>query len=399
MKPEVEQYTDALDRKTRSLEMLYSIAASLNLIHDSEQLYGRVTNILKKWFQAEAVNIHRRENETGMRVVANLGFVEDLDETHGVGRNPSCPCKNALEKGYVQANLAMRTCCGNKTARLHGGGDSLRLVSVPLQSQNRVLGVVVLLVSDENLEQIEEWGVVLTSIGQNLGLAIERSELEAKSKRLLRMEERAYLAHELHDCLAQTLASIRYQVRILDHALHNREDSEVWSKLEVVEEGVEEANREIRALIDRFRAPFDEGAVVPSMEEAVQRFEKETGIRTVFQNNVRNVELPLDINSQVVRIVQEALANIREHAEAKTVRVMFHCGDGRGLVLVEDDGVGFVATSKGERMSEHIGLSVMRERAARINGELTVESDPLEGTRVRMVFPIVEQRLASSGAG
>ena len=188
-------------------------------------------------------------------------------------------------------------------------------------------------------------------------------------------------------------------MRILDNALHNREESEVWEKLEVVEETVEEANQEIRKLIDRFQAPIDEGAVVPSIEDVVQRFEKETGIRTVFQSSARKVDLPLDIDSQIVRIVQEALANIREHAKAKAVRVMFQCDADRGQVLIEDDGVGFDATPREIGVGEHIGLSVMRERAARIHGKLTVESDPSEGTRVRVVFPIGERRLASqSGA-
>jgi len=395
MNRDAQQYADALEQKTRSLEMLYSIASSLNLVHDSEQLYPRILDILKEWIGAEAVSMHAREDEDAMRVVADLGFEAGFNETHPVGEKPVCPCKNAIDKRYVQHDLASQTCCGYRTARSYEHGDRLRLVSVPLQSKDRVLGVIVLLVSDEHLEQIEEWVVVLTSIGQNLGLAMARSELEKKSQRLLRLEERAYLAHELHDCLAQTLAGLRYQVRILDDALHNREETEVWEKLEVVEETVEEANQEIRRLIDRFRAPIDEGAVVPSIEEVVQRFENETGIRTVFQNNAKKVDLPLDIDSQIVRIVQEALANIREHAKAKAVRVMFQCDADRGQVLIEDDGVGFDATPREIGMGEHVGLSVMRERAARIKGELTVESDPSEGTRVRVVFPMGERRVAS----
>lgn len=395
MSREAQLYADALEQKTRSLEMLYSIASSLNLIHDPERLYPRILSILKEWIGAEAVGMYTREEENAMRMVSNLGFKEEFNGIHPVGDKPSCPCKKAIAKGYVQHNLATETCCGYKTALSRELGERLRLVSVPLQSQHRVLGVIVLLVSDEHLEQIEEWVVVLTSIGQNLGLAMERSELEKKSQRLLRMEERAYLAHELHDCLAQTLASMRYQVRILDDALRSSQESEAWDELKIMENTVEEANQEIRRLIDRFRAPIDEGTVIPSIEDAVQHFEQETGIRTVFQSSAKKVDLPLDIDSQVVRIVQEALANIREHAKAKAVRVMFQCDADRGQVLIEDDGVGFDATPREIGMGEHIGLSVMRERAARIHGKLTVESDPSEGTRVRVVFPIGERRLAS----
>ena len=155
---------------------------------------------------------------------------------------------------------------------------------------------------------------------------------------------------------------------------------------------MEEANREIRRLIDRFRAPIDEGAVVPSIEDAVRPFEKETGIRTVFQKSAQKVDLPLEVESQIVRIVQKALANIREHAKAEAVRVMLQSDANGGQVLIEDDGIGFEGAPKEVGTGEHIGLSVMRERAARINGKLTVESDPSEGTRVRVVFPIGDAR-------
>ena len=89
----------------------------------------------------------------------------------------------------------------------------------------------------------------------------------------------------------------------------------------------------------------------------------------------------------MLRIAQEALANIRKHAAAHTVRILLHCrAPDRYLLLVEDDGVGFERPPTGGRPGEHIGLSIMEERARRVGAELRIESGPGEGTRVELLF-------------
>jgi two-component system nitrate/nitrite sensor histidine kinase NarX len=90
---------------------------------------------------------------------------------------------------------------------------------------------------------------------------------------------------------------------------------------------------------------------------------------------------------QTLRIIQEALANIRKHAQAHTVRILLRCqGQGDYLLLVEDDGVGFEGPAPQGKPGEHIGLSIMEERARRVGGSLSIESEPGEGTRVELVL-------------
>ena len=89
----------------------------------------------------------------------------------------------------------------------------------------------------------------------------------------------------------------------------------------------------------------------------------------------------------MLRIVQESLANIRKHAHAKNVRILLTCDlEGEYLLLVEDDGVGFVETKPVGSPGEHIGLSIMGERAKRLGGSLRIESEPGEGTRVELTY-------------
>jgi len=89
----------------------------------------------------------------------------------------------------------------------------------------------------------------------------------------------------------------------------------------------------------------------------------------------------------MLRIVQESLANIRKHAHAQTVRILLTCNlDGEYLLLVEDDGVGFLDTKPVGSPGEHIGLSIMAERAKRLGGTFRIESEPGEGTRVELTY-------------
>lgn len=211
--------------------------------------------------------------------------------------------------------------------------------------------------------------------------------LKENTDQLSRIQERTYLAHELHDSLAQTLASVRYYIRNLDHAIQGGDECEIFELLEIVENNVEIANQELRELIRKFRAPIENLTLAPALESAVKKFESETAINAVLQNRLGDIDLSVMVRSQVVRIVQEALANIRKHAGANIVRILMYRQTDHIHVLIEDNGVGFTELKEGPDNGPHFGLSVMSERAARIGGQLSVESVPAEGTRVHLRFP------------
>ena len=130
-----------------------------------------------------------------------------------------------------------------------------------------------------------------------------------------------------------------------------------------------------------------------SLDKMVRRFEQESGVHAFFQNNCREPELSPAEEMQIQRIAQESLANIRKHAQAHTVRILLTCSPADGIVmLVEDDGVGFDSVAKRGRPGEHIGLSIMEERARRLGGTLRIESEPGEGTRLELSYKPVGNR-------
>lgn len=228
---------------------------------------------------------------------------------------------------------------------------------------------------------------VLAEMIQTLSRRTEE-QLEAFGAHTTR-KERARLSGELHDSLAQTLASVRMQVRLLDATLQRGDEERAWQELEKIQDGLEEADRELRELIEHFRAPVDEGGLAPALERAVERFRRACpDVRALLQTRWEGLELRDEEEFQLARVAQEALANVRKHARARTVRVLL-AGDaasGRCRLLVEDDGVGFEAPAADAAGGGHIGLGLLRDRAARLGGRLQIESEPGEGTRVVLEF-------------
>ena len=139
-----------------------------------------------------------------------------------------------------------------------------------------------------------------------------------------------------------------------------------------IRSGLDQAHTEVRELLNNFRAPLERRGLIPALDRLQERFRKETGIATFFQRDCRQLDLSASEEMQMLRIVQEALANIRKHADAHTVRILLRCRvPGQYILLVEDDGQGFGEPPAGgapggaHRPVDHAGAGpAPRRRAA-----------------------------------
>lgn len=199
------------------------------------------------------------------------------------------------------------------------------------------------------------------------------------------------LAHELHDSLAQTLASLRFRVSTLQKTLSpedahsDTQNTDAQKEAAQIKVGLDEANFELRELLAHFRIRMDERGLIPATEGLVERFKNESHCQIFFQNECPELKLPPVLEVHILHIIQEALANIRKHSHANYVRILMSGDELLGFhLLIEDDGMGIGSDVNNAMPGEHVGLTIMRERAQRIGAELSIESDPGEGTRIEL---------------
>jgi two-component system nitrate/nitrite sensor histidine kinase NarX len=394
MEVEIRKQTRRIEQKNRSLRILYEVAANINEARDVDDLLSRFLEILMEALDAQAGTIRLLTEDNQMRLVASAGLDENIVKEELLVPVDRCFCGTALTEKTAVCQQDV-TGCERFVGQPLLSDSNVELVSVPVDYQGRHLGVFNLFVNSEGSLVREDMQEILTSIGRHLGMAIEKVRLDDEAQRLSIVEERNLLAHELHDSLAQTLASIRFQVSTLEDSLST------WSTVSSSEvrqlrNVVEEANQELRELLAHFRTPMDERGLIPALKDVINAFRTRSQILVFLQDEWQHATLPASMELQVLRIVQEALSNIRKHSDARAVRILLrHRPGNEYLVMVEDDGIGLPdnISAKHTHPGEHIGMSIMRERAQKLHGELIIESEPAEGTRLTLSFkyPLQEE--------
>jgi len=386
LETEVGVKTENLARKTLALQLLYEVVTSTNEDYEVNDLLLHFMRRLGHVYAADAAVV-RILDDSNLNLIGSYGLKSDSNFLAS-----SVPIRFVVKNslfGKGQIDVRSETINESLQARKPGQGfdNGVRqIISIPLQYRDSIMGCYQLFVSSDT-ELDRDARELLVSVGQHLGVAVEQSRLDQDAGKLMMVEERARLANELHDSLAQTLASLRFQVRVLDETLHQDEEQVTWEELEKLESKVEEANHELRSLIAQFRAPLQSQEVVFSVEKLIRKFRQDTGVAVFLQNEWQDDKLSSDMRTDVIRIIQEALANIKKHADANTVRVLIRHHNSRYRIVVEDDGVGFDESEVvvGEP-GEHIGREIMMERARRLGSELKLESEPGEGSVVSLEF-------------
>jgi two-component system nitrate/nitrite sensor histidine kinase NarX len=344
---------------------------------------------------ARAATVRVLTDDGQTRLVASRGLAADVVEKDRMMDTGLCQCGWAATEGGIRIQHGTQSC-----AKLLGlpmlKRDCQEFVVVPVIYQERILGVYNLFLDRPISAMGEDIHDLLSSVGKHLGLALEKARLDSQARQIAIMEERNIIGNELHDSLAQALVGMRLQVKMLGESMHKKDLRTSQHEVQNLKTSIEEAHASLRELLANYRLKIDERGLAPAVAGMVERFSEETGINVFFHNECRDFSLTPLQESQIFHIVKEALSNIGKHSNARNARILLN-GEGKGVysLLIEDDGEGMAPVSAA-RPGEHIGLSVMRERAERLPGELTIESEPGEGTRIVLTFPIFPAKEADT---
>ena len=262
----------------------------------------------------------------------------------------------------------------------------LTLIAVPLLLPERgSLGVI--LIGNRKSRRLNQRQLsLLQTIAGQVALVVQNARLMAELEYKTLMEERTRLAREIHDGIAQTLGFLKLQVAQMRNQLSRGEIDRVLQSTELCYTTLNEAYQEARQAIDGLRISPVESGIRGWLEQILQDFQEVTDIAIDIQDHELQTEIPAEIHVQLIRIVQEALSNVRKHAQASHVWVEYKETDDEFVLEVRDDGMGF-SPEDISQPSRH-GLRGMQERANLIGAEIKVISRPQEGTIVRLGMPL-----------
>lgn len=391
------------------LELVRGIANSVALAVDNARLYEQtrrrlaesegLARIAKGFLQKvglpEILDIVCAEakNLTGARGSAVLLLDEDgwLRVTHHIGKPQLAFDRVPVEYGFagrtintdepVLINLDETSRAGQD----HGWiPDLTSLLNVPLKTDTKVIGALDVMNKPGGFNQDDVR--IINLFAYQAAINIEQARLHQQAEQLAVLEERQRLARELHDSVTQTLYSINLYADAARMALSNGQPQVATENLKDLRKLTREAMFDMRLLIYELHPPaLEKEGLVAALRARLSAVEERAGLPTRISVEGER-RLPLAIEEELYRVAQEGLNNVVKHARSQNVFIHLQYDDHAVCLTLKDDGIGFDADMASR--DGGIGLRGMQERVHRMGGELSIESAPGRGTRLRAMIPI-----------
>jgi len=374
---------EAPSAQHRELAILNAIAQALNATLALDQALGTVLAQATARFGLETGWVWLLNAETGAPYLAaalNLPpALADVPERMEGG----CYCLDSYREGDLDgaANVNVIRC--SRLRWLEDGTQGLRYhASVPINAHGRPLGLLNLAGRDWRELSIEELRLLYT-VGDLLGIAVERARLFDQSAELGALRERNRLAREIHDTLTQSLAAVALQLESAESLLDQGADpprirKAVHTALRLTRASLEDARRSVR---DLRAAPLQGRTLAEALEALASAGDPAIDVDVVGGGR----PLPARIEVGLYRIAQEALGNSLRHASARRIGIRLTTTPDRVMLVVDDDGQGLELA---EIAPDRYGLVGLGERARLLGGTLAIESRPGVGTRIEVAVPL-----------
>jgi two-component system nitrate/nitrite sensor histidine kinase NarX len=361
----VEEKTAELTIANRSLDLLYHSIARLYSGPEAPETYAVLLKDLENVLGVgPGLACLVESGESGVQVIASTLRPD-------TGDADLCGLMNCDE------------CMAHPKLTVHPLHDGRRVLSLPLQDTAQHYGVLQLEMPAG--KELAQWQIqLLEALSRHIGIAIGTARRTEQSRRLSLLEERAALARELHDSLAQSLAYMKIQVSRLKPLVSDpQRGDETKEVLEELRVGLNSAYRQLRELLTTFRLRIEGEGLAPALESTVVEFSRRGNIPITLDIHLANSTLSPNEEIHTLQIVREALSNVLNHAQARHAHVSVTCdSDGAVSATVTDDGIGISQAAA----EHHYGMTIMKERAKHLGGQLKVENLPTPGTRVTLRF-------------
>lgn len=382
LEAKVAEKTVELEEKRERLETLYSMTTLVVHASSLEELARGFIERVARALHADGVAL-RWSDEANERylMLSSQGLPAVMMEAEHCIHAQECHCgvPDAPPGARV---ITIRTMAAGRLRHCEAAGFRT-LISQPIRLKERLMGEVDLFYHAE-FEPSEAERSLLEALTAHLASAMENLRLNALEKQSAVLQEREMLARELHDSIAQSLASLKIQVQLLRRAMDGNAPERMRGVLSEIDLGVQECYADVRELLLNFRTRASEEDIEPALQTTLRKFEHQSGMKAQLRIQGHGLPLAPDVQIQVLHVVQEALSNTRKHSSATQVWLDVQCQP-RWRFEVRDDGCGF--DSAGNPDETHVGMKIMQERAAQIGAEVEIFSTLGKGCSVILTLP------------
>ena len=379
----LNEHAEKLERRNAELSIINSMAQALNRSVDLEQTLRTILAQVAELLDLQTGWVWLLREDDGRSYLAAAQNLPPALAHHPHKMEGSCYCLDTYRDDDLAgaANVNVVTC--SRLKNLVDGTDGLRYhASIPLYAHGKKLGVLNVASTDWRQLSPDDLQLLYT-IGDMLGIAVERARLFERSAQVGAVEERNRLAREIHDTLAQGLTAVSLQLESADALLETEADPArirrmVQQALALTRANLEEARRSV---LDLRAAPLADRTLV----EALVLLADASPVPVNFLVTGGNQPLPPRVETGLYRIAQEAINNACQHAQASEITVKLVATPQVVTLTVSDDGQGFdlddVAQSR-------FGLVGLNERVKLLNGRFHIESTPGQGTKLEAELPL-----------
>lgn len=383
LEQKVAEKTVELEEKRERLEGLYEVTSLVANTTALTPLAQGFVEIVGRIARADGVAL-RWSDPDNLRFVmlAAHGLPSALLDAEQCLEQGACHCSSVAATPGLTVIPIHDASTPNTMACARAGFKTV--VNVPLRLHERTMGVVDLFYCAQT-RPASALRSQLEAFGNHLASAMENLRLNALEKEAAISQERLHLARELHDSIAQSLAFLKIQVQLLRDALASGDAAQTQTALDEIDAGVRESYNDVRELLTYFRLRANAEDIEAALASTLSKFEHQSGVRSVLSIRSHGLPLPPDLQIQVLHIVQEALSNVRKHAQASRVALDVDQHPVWRLE-VRDDGIGFAADGT-QNDEAHVGLRIMKERAQRIGADLRIDAAPGRGCSVVLTLP------------
>jgi two-component system NarL family sensor kinase len=382
---------DKPERKNYELTVLNQIAEALNRSVDLDEAVQATLAQVAHLLDVQAGWVWLLDEESNAPYLAANQALPPALANKPSRMEGGCYCLDSFRDGDLEgaANVNVIEC-----TRLHGlvdGTDGLRYhASIPLYVHGKKLGV--LNVASTDWRELSDDDLrLLYTVGDLLGIAIERARLYEKSVQLGAVEERNRLAREIHDTLAQSISAVALQLESADALLEEKAADKahfaVQKALQLTRENIEEIRRSV---LDLRAAPLEGKRLAEALAAMIDNLQAQWDLTINYSVAGGNTPLPVRVEAGLYRIAQEALTNVWRHAGAELAQVSLVVTPERAQLVVADNGRGFDAE---QVFGERFGLIGLNERTRLLGGVLRLESEVGQGTRVQVTIPLQGETL------